>query len=77
MCIVVNRFAGLLPFAGLWAHHMSGFFLRSYLHTMSRSPLIPAEPDHLKILMEVYLLEKAFHALSDELKHRPEYALIP
>jgi predicted trehalose synthase len=44
---------------------------------MTGSPLIPAEPDHLKILVEVYLLEKAFYALSEELKHRTEYAQIP
>ena len=67
----------LMPYAQLWAHHISGYFVKSYLEKLAASPLVPKQKDHLQILLETYLLEKSFYSLIDELQHRTAYAIIP
>ncbi len=68
---------GLLPFAGLWAQYMSGFFMKAYLETVQASSFIPHEPEELQLMLETYLLEKAITDLTDELNHRPDRARVP
>ncbi|MDB5192350.1 MAG: treS, partial [Segetibacter sp.] len=68
---------GLMPFAELWSHYMSQFFIHAYLETVQFSSFIPKEKDDLKMMLETYLLEKAIHDLNYELNHRPEWAVVP
>jgi maltose alpha-D-glucosyltransferase/alpha-amylase len=67
----------LIPYANLWIHYMSGFFLKAYLETVRKTALIPASDEDLKVLLQYYLLEKAVYALNYELINRPEKAIIP
>jgi maltose alpha-D-glucosyltransferase / alpha-amylase len=68
---------GLLPFAEIWAHYMSNFFLKAYVDTVSGTALIPANKTELAMMLETYLLEKAVHDVNHEINHRPEWAIVP
>lgn len=67
----------LLPYADIWIHYMTGFFIKAYLETVEQSDFIPKSKDDLKIMMQTYLLEKALFALDYELVNRPDKVLIP
>ncbi len=67
----------ILSFALIWAHYMSCFFLKSYYENLGKNGLIPAEMDDLSVMMEAYIIEKAFVALNYELDKRPEYIIVP
>lgn len=67
----------LLPFAEQWYHYVSGFFMKAYLDTVKDAHFVPKEKEGLDILMQVFLLEKALNELVYELKHRPDWVIIP
>jgi maltose alpha-D-glucosyltransferase/alpha-amylase len=67
----------LLPFTGYWTQVMSSIFIKSYLDVMGNSGLIPKLKEHFEILIDTYLLEKAFYSLIEELDKRPGHAIIP
>jgi maltose alpha-D-glucosyltransferase / alpha-amylase len=67
----------LLPYATLWSHYMSGFFLKAYLEKSHDHGFVPENTSDLEILIRTYLLEGAISDLNFEVKHRPEYILIP
>jgi len=67
----------LIPFATLWTHYMSGFFMQAYLETVRHSSFIPPQPDDLRVMLETYLLEKAITDLNYELQNRPERVIVP
>jgi maltose alpha-D-glucosyltransferase/alpha-amylase len=74
-----ERRSTLSPRAEDWYHTVSDVFLKSYLTTISRgkAELLPAEPEELNRLLEVFLLEKAIYELNYELNNRPEWVIIP
>jgi maltose alpha-D-glucosyltransferase/alpha-amylase len=67
----------LLPFAKMWAHYMSGFFIRAYLDTVKESQFIPNNKEDLQMMLDTYILEKSMHDLSIELKNKKESVIIP
>jgi maltose alpha-D-glucosyltransferase/alpha-amylase len=67
----------LQPWANLWYYYVSGIFLSSYLETVNGSSFIPGDEGDLKVMLKVYLLEKAVYELGYELNNRPEWVLIP
>ena len=67
----------LLPFADQWAFYMSQFFIRGYLDTVRTSSFIPAHKDEFKLMLDAYLLEKAVIDLTDELRRRPDWTIVP
>lgn len=67
----------LLPYAKLWAHYMSGFFVKAYLETVQNSAFIPADKKDLQMMLDTYMLEKALYDLNYELNKRPEWSIIP
>ncbi len=67
----------LLPFAGQWAHYMSGFFMKAYLEKVKASALIPGEQQHMETVLHSFLLEKSLAHLNNELHARPEFAIVP
>lgn len=69
--------AKLLPFAEQWYHYTSGFFMKAYLDTVKDAGFVPKEKEGLDTLMQVFLLEKALKELVYELKHRPDWLMIP
>jgi maltose alpha-D-glucosyltransferase/alpha-amylase len=67
----------LSPYSELWSHYMSGFFMEAYLERVKGTGLIPDNPDDIKILLDVFLLSKAFYELNYELNNRPDWVMIP
>ena len=56
---------------------MSATLLRAYRETAGDTPLLPASPAHLALLLESYLLDKACYELRYELNNRPGWIRIP
>lgn len=69
----VSETAPLLPYAELWAHYMSGFFMKAYLKTVQAGNFLPSNGEDLQMMLDTYLLERA---LAD-LNHRPEQVQAP
>jgi maltose alpha-D-glucosyltransferase/alpha-amylase len=67
----------LLPFAWFWAHYISGFFLQGYFETVKGAGIIPENEQDLNVMLQSYLLERAFYALNYELINRPEHTTVP
>ena len=60
------------PYAELWSHYMSSFFVKAYLETVQDSHFIPHSKKDFKIMLHNFLMEKALMALKYELINRPE-----
>lgn len=67
----------LQPFAQQWAHYMSGFFLKAYLHTVGHTPFIPKEEEDFAVLLQTYLVERTLQQLNAVTTTRPERLAIP
>jgi maltose alpha-D-glucosyltransferase / alpha-amylase len=67
----------LEPWASFWYQSVSAAFLREYLLTAGTGEFLPASEDHLVVLLDAYLVEKAVYELGYELNNRPEWARIP
>jgi len=63
--------------ARLWQIWSCWAFLRSYMQTAGSGPLIPADREELRILLEAFVMEKAVYELGYELNNRPEWLSIP
>ena len=65
----------------LWSLEASSTFLRGYLEALAateREPaLIPTEEEEIRLLLDVFLLDKAIYELRYELDNRPGWARIP
>jgi len=51
--------------------------LRSYLAIAENAPFLPAAPEELERLLDVFLLDKAIYELNYELNNRPAWVQIP
>ncbi len=64
-----------------WAHAMhrwlSASFLHGYLEIVAGSPVVPARRDHLRLLLDALLIEKAAYELEYEINNRPDWVEIP
>jgi maltose alpha-D-glucosyltransferase / alpha-amylase len=67
----------LEPYAELWSHYMSGFFMAAYLEKVKGTLLVPDNKEDLKTMMDVFLLSKVFYELNYELNNRPDWLIIP
>jgi maltose alpha-D-glucosyltransferase/alpha-amylase len=52
-------------------------FLKAYLERAGQSAFIPRNRVDLRILLDVFVLEKAIYELRYELNHRPDWVGIP
>ncbi|MBI2818626.1 MAG: maltose alpha-D-glucosyltransferase [Acidobacteria bacterium] len=71
------EYSRLEPWAKSWECTVSAVFLRSYRLTAAGAAFLPAEPDHFRRLLEIYLLDKALYELSYEINNRPAWVCIP
>ena len=62
--------------ARYWQQWAEGSFLGSYLEH-ARPPLVPEDRDHLGLLLDAWLIQKAAYELSYELNNRPDWVSIP
>jgi maltose alpha-D-glucosyltransferase/alpha-amylase len=59
--------------AQFWYVWVSSSFLKSYLQGVEQTELLPDDPEQLRILLDVYLLEKAIYEIGYELNNRPHW----
>jgi maltose alpha-D-glucosyltransferase/alpha-amylase len=67
----------LLPFADMWAHYISGFFVKGYLDEVQGTQLIPREEKDLETIFHIFLLEKSLAHFSNALNSGSEWAIVP
>ena len=56
---------------------MSVAFLESYLATPGVAPLLPQNPEHVRMMIRLYLADLALRKLGFELTHAPERIRVP
>ncbi len=70
-----------LTYLELWARSwylsVCVTFLRAYLQVMVQTPILPRDPGELRVLLDLYLLQKAIYELGYELNNRPDWTKIP
>jgi maltose alpha-D-glucosyltransferase/alpha-amylase len=62
--------------ARYWKCWVESAFLGAYLEH-ARPPLVPEDPDHQRILLDAWLIQKAAYELAYELNNRPDWVRIP
>ena len=67
----------LEEWAAFWSDAVGGEFLRAYLEHVRGQSFIPQSDADLRLLMRIYLLEKAVYELGYELNNRPKWVSIP
>ena len=85
--VLLGKAPGVIPqpetrnaleaWAEFWFRTVSAEFVRAYRTTAGIAALLPSEPDHVRNLLAVFLLDRAFRKLSFELTHAPERIRIP
>jgi maltose alpha-D-glucosyltransferase/alpha-amylase len=60
-----------------WQSSVSAAFLSSYLDTAGDAEFCPRSREELKVLLRIFLLEKAMYELGYELNNRPEWVRLP
>jgi len=63
--------------AGFWYRSVSDAFLRAYLAEGSKGKYLPSKAEHVDVLLNAYLIEKALYEIVYELNNRPDWVRIP
>ncbi len=67
----------LRRWATYWYTWTAVEFLRTYLQRMGRTRLVPPDPEHTRILLEAFLLDKALYEVNYELTNRSNWVHVP
>jgi predicted trehalose synthase len=67
----------LEPWAGFWYGWVATTFLQAYLDSAEQASFLPQTPSELRILLDIYVLEKAVYELAYELNNRPDWLRVP
>ena len=60
-----------------WYRMVSGIFLNAYMRTLDGADFVPADREELRLLLDVFLLEKAVYEVGYEINNRPDWLRIP
>ncbi len=60
-----------------WYVHAGASFLKGYFAAAEHAVFIPQSKEQLRLLLDVFLLEKAIYEVSYELNNRPDWLVIP
>ena len=63
--------------AEFWTSNVSETFLQGYLDTARGANFLPSTDEELRILLDVYMTDKALYEVSYELNNRPDWVRIP
>ncbi len=67
----------VLPWRRLWAGWVSVEFLAGYLQSVEGAGLLPEDVEGQRLLLDLFVLEKALYELGYELNNRPAWARVP
>jgi maltose alpha-D-glucosyltransferase/alpha-amylase len=60
-----------------WYLWVSAAFLKSYLEIMADTPVLPQDREDMKVIFDIYLLDKAMYEVNYELNNRPDWIGLP
>jgi maltose alpha-D-glucosyltransferase/alpha-amylase len=60
-----------------WYLNAAAAYLKGYFSTAGDAPFIPGSEEELRLLLDVFLIEKAVYEVSYELNNRPDWVGIP
>ena len=60
-----------------WFTYVTGVFLDGYLETVDGVDFVPEDPEELRVILEVFVLEKAVYEIGYEINNRPAWLKIP
>jgi maltose alpha-D-glucosyltransferase/alpha-amylase len=69
--------ATLEPWARFWHTWVGAIFVKTYREVVADSGILPRSEDEFRLLLNMFLLEKAIYELAYELNHRPDWVKIP
>jgi maltose alpha-D-glucosyltransferase/alpha-amylase len=72
-----DDFQSMEVWARFWHVWVCAVFLRAYLDVAGQSHFLPRMKEELRMLLDLYLLEKAVYELGYELNNRPDWVRIP
>ncbi|MFC1937819.1 maltose alpha-D-glucosyltransferase [Chloroflexota bacterium] len=67
----------LAKWAKAWYLWVSVAYLKSYLEIMADTPILPQTREGMRVILEVYLLDKALYEVNYELNNRPDWVGLP
>jgi maltose alpha-D-glucosyltransferase / alpha-amylase len=67
----------LEAWAEIWYRYMARAFMKAYFETAGSAPFVPKDPRERRIMLNVFLMEKALYEISYELNNRPTWLRIP
>jgi maltose alpha-D-glucosyltransferase/alpha-amylase len=67
----------LAPFARAWVDHVSNEYLRCYFKQAQGASFLPPDEKDTRLMLRMYMLEKAVYEIGYELSYRPSFADIP
>jgi len=75
--ILKDNIPKYIPFARLWAHYMSGFFMKAYLDTVADTRFVPKDKNDFRVMLQTFLLEKSLLDLNHSLNNGAESVVVP
>ncbi len=75
--VVPERVESLEPWALTWYRWVGATMLRAYREGIGESAILPSEPETLRSLLEIFVIERASRELDWELHNRPDWVPIP
>ena len=69
--------AALEKWGRYWAIWVSVTFVKSYLAAAGQGGFLPKSRDEMKLLLDLFILEKAIYELAYELNNRPDWTELP
>jgi maltose alpha-D-glucosyltransferase / alpha-amylase len=72
-----DQMEALKPWARKWTAHVSEQFLSAYFETVKDAPFIPQDPEDLRLMLDVYFMDRAVAEINNDLATRPDWVGIP
>ena len=69
--------AALEFWSGYWVDWVSATFLKGYLDVAAQNPMLPPNENHVRLLLDIFLIEQALEEAAREIDQRPEWVRVP